>query len=182
MASPTQWVWVWASSGSWWWTGKPGVLQSMGLQRVRHDWVTELNWTSFVGTGNMSAKVFIIGEHRGLLVLMIIKQYINYKPLMTEKWFTAQYSPGSGQWKDRKKMYEPSMVSMILTVMLSPGAKNNQVPRGPHLEERWVKNLRLCCLLCNCYYQPCVMFLLHIHFTQMKLFNLIFIWFIICIY
>ena len=44
IASLTQWTWVWASSGSWWWTGKPGVLQSMGLQRVRHDWVTELNW------------------------------------------------------------------------------------------------------------------------------------------
>ena len=35
----------WASSGSWWWTGKPGMLQSMGLQRVSHDWATELNWT-----------------------------------------------------------------------------------------------------------------------------------------
>ena len=44
MASPTQWTWVWASSGSWWWTGKPGVLQSMGSQSW-HDWVTELNWT-----------------------------------------------------------------------------------------------------------------------------------------
>ena len=40
-ASPTQWTWVWASSGSWRWTGKPGVLQSMGLQEVEHDWVTE---------------------------------------------------------------------------------------------------------------------------------------------
>ena len=45
MASLTWWTWVWVSSGSWWWTGKPGVLQSVGLQRVRHDWVTELNWT-----------------------------------------------------------------------------------------------------------------------------------------
>ena len=43
-ASLTQWTWVWGSSGSWWWTGKPGMLQSMGLQRVGHDWVTELNW------------------------------------------------------------------------------------------------------------------------------------------
>ena len=41
MASLTQWTWVWASSGRWWRTGKPVVLQSMGLQRVRHDWVTE---------------------------------------------------------------------------------------------------------------------------------------------
>ena len=43
MASPTQWTWVWSSSGSWWWTGKPGVLQSMGSQRVGHNWVTKLN-------------------------------------------------------------------------------------------------------------------------------------------
>ena len=41
MALPTQWTWVWASSGSWWWPGKPGVLQSMRSQRVGHDWVTE---------------------------------------------------------------------------------------------------------------------------------------------
>ena len=45
MVSLTQWTWVWVSSKRWWWTGKPGVLQSMGSQRVRHDWVTELNWT-----------------------------------------------------------------------------------------------------------------------------------------
>ena len=42
----TQWTWVWVNSGSWWWTGKPGVLQFMGSQRVGHDWATELNWTS----------------------------------------------------------------------------------------------------------------------------------------
>ena len=41
LASPTQWTWVWASSGGWWSTGKPGMLQSMGLQRVRQDWATE---------------------------------------------------------------------------------------------------------------------------------------------
>ena len=41
MASLTRWTWVWASSGWWWRTGKPGVLQSMGSQRVRHDWMTE---------------------------------------------------------------------------------------------------------------------------------------------
>ena len=45
MASETWWTWVWVSSRSWCWTGKPGMLQSMGLQRVRHDWATELNWT-----------------------------------------------------------------------------------------------------------------------------------------
>ena len=43
MASSTQWTWIWATSRCWWWTGEPGVLQSMGLQRVGHDWATELN-------------------------------------------------------------------------------------------------------------------------------------------
>ena len=48
MASPTQWPWVWVSSRSWWWIGKPGMLQSMGSQRVEHNWVTELNWIIFI--------------------------------------------------------------------------------------------------------------------------------------
>ena len=45
MTSPTQWTWVWVNFGSWWWTGRPGVLRFMVLQRFGHDWVTELNWT-----------------------------------------------------------------------------------------------------------------------------------------
>ena len=44
MASPTGWTWVRASSRNWWWTGKPGMLQSMGWQRVRHNCAIELNW------------------------------------------------------------------------------------------------------------------------------------------
>ena len=44
MASLTQWTWV--NSRSWWWTGRPGMLQFMESQRVGHDWATELNWTS----------------------------------------------------------------------------------------------------------------------------------------
>ena len=47
MASPTQWTWVWVNSESWWWTGRPGMLQSMGSQRVGDDWATELNWTEW---------------------------------------------------------------------------------------------------------------------------------------
>ena len=45
MASPTWWTWVWVNSGSLWWTGRPGMLWFMGLQRVGHNWATELNWT-----------------------------------------------------------------------------------------------------------------------------------------
>ena len=56
MASLTLWIWVWVNSGSRWWTGEPGVLQSMGSQRIGHDWVTELNWTE---------PVFLPGESHG---------------------------------------------------------------------------------------------------------------------
>ena len=56
IASRTQWTWVWVNSGSWWWTGRPGVLWSMGLQRVKHDWATELNWTKL----NSSISTMII--------------------------------------------------------------------------------------------------------------------------
>ena len=48
MASLTRWTWVWVNSGSWWWTGRPGVLQFMGSWRVGHDWTTELNWTELI--------------------------------------------------------------------------------------------------------------------------------------
>ena len=48
MASPTRWTWVWVNSGSLWWTGRPGMQRFMGSQRVRHNWVTELNWADTI--------------------------------------------------------------------------------------------------------------------------------------
>ena len=57
MAPPTWRTWVWANSGSWWWTGKPGVLQSMGSQRVRHNWATELNRTLTISLKALSPNV-----------------------------------------------------------------------------------------------------------------------------
>ena len=67
MASPTQWTWVWVNSGRWWWTGRPGVLQSMGSQRVGHDWATELNFslTNNVGlqkTQNLMDKCYTFSQ------------------------------------------------------------------------------------------------------------------------
>ena len=49
MASLTLWAWIWVNSGSWWRTGRPGVLRFVGSWRVRHDWATELNWTELNG-------------------------------------------------------------------------------------------------------------------------------------
>ena len=48
MASLSRWTWVWVNSGSWWWTGRPGVLRFTGSQRVRDDWVPEMNWTEYL--------------------------------------------------------------------------------------------------------------------------------------
>ena len=57
MASPTRWAWVWVNSGSWCWTGGPGVLRFMGSQGVGHDWTTELNWCIIL---NYLQRLFLI--------------------------------------------------------------------------------------------------------------------------
>ena len=54
MASLTRWTWVWVNSRRWCWTGRPGLLRFMGLQRVGHDWTTELNWKQCL-EGNLKA-------------------------------------------------------------------------------------------------------------------------------
>ena len=59
MASWTQWTWVWVNSRSWWWTGRPGMLWFIGLQRVRHDWVTELNWTELWSFERYAIQLFL---------------------------------------------------------------------------------------------------------------------------
>ena len=73
LASLTQWTWVWVNSGSWWWTGRPDVLQFMGSQRIKHNWAAELNWglewatrssrspwtatTLWLGTGELNSEL-----------------------------------------------------------------------------------------------------------------------------
>ena len=80
MVSLTRWTWIWVSYRSWWWTGKPGVLQSMGWQRVRHYWVTELNWVinifSYLLT-NLNTYSYIFMSHFHIYIPMHIlrKQY-----------------------------------------------------------------------------------------------------------
>ena len=62
MASPPQWTWVWVNSGSWWRMGRPGMLQSTGSRGVRHDWLTELNWASFLGIWMSSSPSTVLGK------------------------------------------------------------------------------------------------------------------------
>ena len=86
MASPTQWTWVWVNSGSWRWTGRPGVLWSMGLQRVTHDWVTKLNWKHYntpllfaiFTCGLITSNPFFICQFN--LLSTFIFDYLNFFP------------------------------------------------------------------------------------------------------
>ena len=77
MASPTRWTWVWVNSGSWWWTGRPGILQSLGSQRVWHDWATELNWNNKV-----SFLFYFFYESSMFLFLLLSQIYWT----MMDKW------------------------------------------------------------------------------------------------
>ena len=74
MTSPTQWIWVWVNSRSWWLLGRPGVLQSMGSLRVRHDWTTELVFFFFFFS-IFSASLRVI---KGNFPLFYISCYRNY--------------------------------------------------------------------------------------------------------
>ena len=58
MASPTQWTWVWVDSRRWWWIGRPGVLRFMGLQRVGHDWATELTMYTYTSNKGFIFRIF----------------------------------------------------------------------------------------------------------------------------
>ena len=75
----TWWAWVSVSSESWWWTGKPGVLQSMGLQRVRQDWATELNW-AFKGLWNIIERSKMSEPISSISVVIIFLKIIVLQP------------------------------------------------------------------------------------------------------
>ena len=80
MASLTRWTWIWVNSGSWWWTRRPGVLGFMGLQRVGHDWVTELNWKVMVLAGGAFGR-WLGHESRALPVGLAIWSSLEKAPL-----------------------------------------------------------------------------------------------------
>ena len=63
-----QFTWVWVDSGSWWGTGRPGVLQFMGSQRVGHDWVTKLNWSWFFKENSLDNRLMLFDFYIGQLL------------------------------------------------------------------------------------------------------------------
>ena len=66
IASPMRWAWFWVNSESWWWTGRPGMLQSMGSQRVGQDWVTELGWTE--PPGKPPSMLYALENYKNLML------------------------------------------------------------------------------------------------------------------
>ena len=130
MASPTQWAWVWINSGSWWWTGRPGVLQSMGSQRVGHDWVTGLNWI------NNNADIFSCDYFKGHELNLLLEigfvnvcLVLNSFPMTTPKEFLHALG---GQvfltlWNEnischinKQDMSQPSAISGLQMWMRAP--------------------------------------------------------------
>ena len=91
-ASPIRWTWVWASSGSWWWIGKPGVLQFKGSQRIVHNWATELNSWPFTRVLQVDPPLSIWG-----LTTFILKNWNEHCPLWQDRWVTLHLLSFHGQ-------------------------------------------------------------------------------------
>jgi len=102
MASLPQWTWVWVNSASWWWTGKLVVLQSMGSQRVRDDWATELNWTVLIcqlpfNTTGKSCIIFLFISQYFFVCLFWVYRKIHFWDVVSLKWIEL-YFPKDFNW------------------------------------------------------------------------------------
>ena len=101
MASPIQWTWVWVDSGSWWWTGRPGVLWFMESQRVRRDWATELNWINRWKVKGESVSYSVMSNSlrsHGLYPIRLLCPY--HFPAKILEWVAVPFSKGSSWSKD----------------------------------------------------------------------------------
>ena len=148
MALPTQWTWVWASSRSWWWTRKPGILQSMESQRVRHDWVTEPIWSTIcIGLGKYL--LFREGNHfemvnrwsevkvtQSYLTLCHSKDNIVHGILQARilEWVAVPFSRGSSQPRDQTQ--SPTLQADSLPAEPPGKSKNTGVGSLPRLQ--WI--------------------------------------------
>ena len=83
-ASLTRWTWVWVNSGSWWWTGRPGVLRFMGSQRVGHDWATDLIWSDCDRSQESNHHQYLMGPDAMILAFWML----GFKPTFLFSSFT----------------------------------------------------------------------------------------------
>ena len=104
MASLTQWTWVSGNSGSWWWTGRPGVLRFLGSQRVRHHWATDLIWSDLKNT--ILKKNFKYLATWGNIHSIKRKTGVNYNYSNLIKNYVAL-------WKSNEKIHRMSNISFF---------------------------------------------------------------------
>ena len=118
MASPTWWTWVWVSSRSWWWTGKPGVLQSMGSQRVGHDWATELDWTeNLIHLGHIFIYLISCSAYKQTWILLlseILSLPGRFEYHVYPNWESSSYPPRpwSGKYLSKEHKWIPWQESL----------------------------------------------------------------------
>ena len=118
MASRTRWTCVWVNSGSWWWTGRPGMLWFMGSQRVEHDWATELNWTELTVILISVAfyKPFVCSMRTELtsILLMILISDISTQYLVHSRCVLWMFIDWMNEWKCT--VYKKCSINQFLLV------------------------------------------------------------------
>ena len=124
MASPTQWTWVWASSGSWWWIRKPGMLQSIGLQRVGHDWTTELNWAHLIFEAELPCLPTCISHKCPMLVNLLLANFKEIKQINPK---------GSQPWI----FIGRTDAETEAPILWSPNVKNWLIGKDPNAGKYW---------------------------------------------
>ena len=129
MASPTRWTWVWASSGSWWWTGKPGMLQSVRSERVRHNWATELNWQ---GLRNFRERKWVTQT-----ASLLFHPYLNFSPQQYKLKRLTQHKPAleKSQRDSHIRKHFPLMFTHKLTNS-SYSMENAKITKRQHTQTR----------------------------------------------
>ena len=125
-ASRTRWTWVWVNSGSWWWTGRPGMLRFMGLQRVGHDWVTEQNWTGLNGASLVAQIIKRLPEMRETWVRSLGWEEGNGNPLqysfLPRKFHGRRSLVGYGPWGCK----ESNMTEPFLPLITGPSSSPHE--------------------------------------------------------
>jgi len=121
MASPTRWTWVWVNSGSWWWTGRPGMLRFTGSQRVGHDWATELNELNWMGIKVISLiHVCLIIKW---LILSSYTSFLSVKFLLVVLLLSSFPFPNWSMWLCiTRLLFSPECTAIFFTCVFAFGS------------------------------------------------------------
>ena len=135
MASLTIWTWVWVNSGSWWWTGRPGMLWSMGWQRDGHDWVTELNCTELI-------RWTFVGKVMSLLFNMLSMLVIAFLSRSKHLWISWLHSPFA-------VILEPPKIKSATVSTVSPSICHEVMGPDAMIFVFWMFNFKPAFSLCS---------------------------------